>query len=53
MSARDERTRRAFFVQRRDIVRVVVEHDALVLILEKTAHHVGTHPAEADHSELH
>ena len=44
---------RAFLDQRGDVVLVVVEHDALVLIFEKAAHHVGTHPAEADHSELH
>ena len=30
-----------------------VEHHALVAALQETAHHVGSHPAEADHSQLH
>jgi hypothetical protein len=30
-----------------------VEHHALVARPEKPPHHVGAHPAQTDHSELH
>ena len=30
-----------------------VEDDAFVATSDQAAHHVGAHPAEADHSELH
>ena len=32
--------------------RAVVDH-AVMAPLEKPAHHVGAHPAESDHSDLH
>ena len=30
-----------------------VEDDAIVAALQEAPHHIGAHPAEADHSELH
>ena len=30
-----------------------VKNDALMSVLDQAAHHVGAHPAQADHAELH
>ena len=37
-------------LQRGHVVLVMVEDDALVLVFEEAAYHVGTHLPEADHS---
>ena len=30
-----------------------IKHHAVMAALQQAAHHIGSHPAEADHSELH
>jgi hypothetical protein len=36
-----------------DGIGAAVEDNALVIIFLQAAHHVGAHPAETDHTELH
>ena len=47
------RAGRAFLGERADGVRDRVVDDALVAAAHQAPHHVGAHPAESDHSELH
>ena len=43
----------AILDERRDRISGDVVNDARVPALHQAAHHVGAHPAESDHSELH
>ena len=43
----------AFFHQASTACGSHIEHDALVPALQQTAHHVGAHSSQTDHSELH